>query len=202
MITVTNDYKNAIVQPRTIDAKITFDNTTITSDNLNSIKRSFNSDLFKTIAKMVDIDSNTTIAKDTTINPQFGLYINSAFEYLSLGSYKVKDAPILNKDTNSYQITAYDKIVESMVSYDLTSSDITYPCTVRQLFVAIFTKLGWSTSGIPNSFTNSTSSIEEDVYSNVNFTYRDVLDELSTISCMFLIDVNGTPTLKQKTTTR
>lgn len=201
MINVSNDYKQRITQPRTIDAKITYGNNTILIDNINSIKRSFNSTLFKTIAKQVIIDSNTTIAKDTTINPQFGIYIDTSFEYVSLGYYKVKSSPNLNKDTNSYGITAYDKIVDSMIDYALTNSDITYPCTVRQLFVAIFTKLGWSTSEIPATFTNSTSQIEEDVYSNVNFTYRDVLDELCTISCMFLIDVNGTPTLKQKTTT-
>ena len=201
MISVSNDYKTALTQPRTIDAKITYGNSIITSDDINSISRSFNSDLFKTIAKQVSIDSNTPIAKDIIINPQFGLYVNDNFEYLSLGYYKIKDNYILNKDTNSYQITAYDKIIESMIEYGLTESDITYPCTVRQLFVAIFTKLGWTTSGIPNSFVNSTSSIEEDVYSNVGFTYRDVLDELCTISCMFLIDINGTPTLKQKTTT-
>ena len=201
MINVSNNYKQALTQPRTIDAKITYDSTTINIDNINSIKRSFNSTLFKTIAKQVIIDSNVSIDKDKTINPQFGLYLDNQFEYVSLGSYKTKDAPNLNKDTNSYEITAYDKIVDSMVDYGLTNSDITYPCTVRQLFVAIFTKLGWSTSGIPATFVNSTSMIEEDVYSNVNFTYRDVLDELCTISCMFLIDVNGTPTLKQKTTT-
>ena len=201
MINVSNNYKQALTQPRTIDAKITYDSTTINIDDINSIKRSFNSTLFKTIAKQVIIDSNVSIDKDKTINPQFGLYLDNQFEYVSLGSYKTKDAPNLNKDTNSYETTAYDKIVESMVSYELTESDITYPCSVRQLFVAIFTKLGWSTSGIPSTFVNSTSMIEEDVYSNVNMTYRDVLDELCTISCMFLIDINGTPTLKQKTTT-
>lgn len=201
MISVTNNYKSAIVKPRHIDAKIIVGGSTITSDNINSISRSFNSDLFKTISKVVNIDSNTTIAKDTTINPQFGLYVNNAFEYISLGSYKTINAPILNKDTSSYQITAYDKIVESMVSYELTSVDITFPCTVRELFVAIFTKLNWAVTGIPATFTNSTSSIDEDVFSNVNMTYRDVLDELCTISCMFLLDVNGVPTLKQLTTT-
>lgn len=201
MISVSNDYKSAITEPRQIDAKIIVGLNTITSDDINQIKRSFNTSLFKTVAKMVEIDSNTTIAKGTTIEPKFGLYINGAFEYASLGLYKVRNDPNLKKDTNSYEITAYDEIVESMVNYELTDSDISYPCTVKEMFEAIFTKLGWSTTGIPASFTNSTSQIEEDVYSNVDMTYRDVLDELCTISCMFLIDDNGAPKLIEKTTT-
>ena len=201
MIIVSNDYKSALTKPRQIDAKIIIGLNTITSDYLNQIKRSFNTSLFKTVAKMVEIDSNTTISKGTIIEPKFGLYINGAFEYASLGLYKVRNDPNLKKDTNSYEITAYDEIVESMVNYELTDSDISYPCTVKEMFEAIFTKLGWSTSGIPASFTNSTSQIEEDVYSNVNMTYRDVLDELCTISCMFLVDNDGEPKLITKNTT-
>lgn len=201
MLNVSNDYKTALTQPRTIDAKIIVGANTITSDDINQIKRSFNTSLFKTIAKMVEIDSNTSITKGASIEPQFGVYLGNAFEYVSLGNYKVKDDTTLKKDTNSYEIVAYDKIIESMVDYELTTSDITYPCTVRDLYVAIFTKLGWATTGIPNSFVNSTSQIEEDVYSNANMTYRDVLDELCTICCMFLIDDSGAPKLIQYTTT-
>jgi len=200
MISVSNNFKSALTQPRQIDAKIIYGNNTITSDDINSIRRSFNSELFKTIAKVVDIDSNTPIDKGTTINVQSGLYVDDDFEYLSLGNYRVLESPTMNKDTNSYQIYAYDKIVDSMVLYDLTNSDITYPCTVRQLFVAIFTKLNWNTSGIPATFVNSTSQIESDVYSNMNMTYRDVLDELCTISCLFLVDKEY-PRLIQPTTT-
>lgn len=200
MISVSNDYKSAITKPRTIDGKVIIGNTTLTSSQLNQIRRTFNTTLFKTVVKQVELDSNVAIQKGDTINPQIGLLVNGSFEYVSLGSYKSINEPILNKDTKSYQMLAYDKIVECMVAYGLAQSDITFPCSVRELFVAIFTKLGWPTSGIPNTFVNSTSQIEEDVYSNLNMTYRDVLDELCTISCLFLVD-KGNPTLIQMTNT-
>jgi hypothetical protein len=200
MQNVSNDFKNQIVQPKTIDAKIIIGQNEITSDDINNIKRTWNSSLFKTITKMVDIDTNTPIDKDTIIEPQFGLHIDDSFEYVSLGKYKVHDEPTLNKDTNSYQTIAYDKIVESMINYELLDTEITYPCTVRELFIAIFTKLNWNTSGIPISFVNSSSIIQEDVFSKTNMTYRDVLDELCTISCMFLVD-KGNPTLIDSTKT-
>lgn len=201
MIVVSNNFKNELKQPKTIDAKILIGNEVLTSSDINSLKRVFKTSLFKTVMKQVDIDSNTLIEKGTTINPQFGLYIGNAFEYISLGNYKAINEPTLNKDTNSYQISTYDIIVDSMTPYALTTTDITYPCSVRDLFVAIFTKLGWATTGIPATFVNSTSSIEQDVFSNVNMTYRDVLDELCTISCNFLVEKSNVPTLIQKTTT-
>lgn len=200
MISVSNEYKSAITKPRTIDGKVVIGNTTLTSKEVNQIRRTFNTTLFKSVLKQVELDSNVPIQKGQTINPQVGLLLNNGFEYVSLGSYKAINEPILNKDTKSYQISTYDKIVESMVAYELTQSDITFPCSVRELFVAIFTKLGWDLNGIPSTFVNSTSQIEEDVYSNMNMTYRDVLDELCTISCMFLVD-KGSPKLIQMTNT-
>ena len=202
MLSVTNDFKTALTQPRQIDAKVVVNgSTTLTSSQINSIRREFSVGLFKSVLKKVTIDSNVVIDKDDVVVPSMGIYVNNDYEYLSLGSFKPIEPPNLNKDTKSYEISTYDAIVDCMVKYALTSTDITYPCSVRDLFVAIFTKLGWATSGIPATFTNSTSQIEEDVYSNLDITYRDVLDELCTISCMFLIDKNGVPTLIQKTTT-
>lgn len=201
MISVSNEFKQAITLPRHLDGKIVIGNDTITSEQFYSIERIFKTDLFKTVMKQVIVDSQVPIDKGSVINPQLGVYVGDDFEYLSLGNYTATKEPNLNKDTKSYQISTYDKIVESMVDYGLTIGDISYPCSVRDLFVAIFTKLGWSTSGIPQTFTNSTSLIEEDVYSNANMTYRSVLDELCTISCMFLLEKNGLPSLIQKNTT-
>lgn len=202
MLSVTNDFKTALTQPRQIDAKVLVNNsTTLDSSQLNSIRREFSTGLFKSVLKKVTIDSNEPINKGDIVVPSMGVFVGNDYEYLSLGSYKAIEPPNLNKDTKSYEISTYDKIVECMTKYALTSSDRTFPCSVRQLFVAIFTKLGWATSGIPSTFVNSTSQIEEDVYSNLDITYRDVLDELCTISCMFLVDKNGVPTLIQKTTT-
>ena len=182
MIQVSNDYKTAITEPRRIDAKINVGNDVVTSEEINQISRNVYNSLFKTCMKQVIVDSNIPIAKDEVIEPQFGLYVNEAFEYVPLGKYTTIEEPQMNKDTNSYEIKAYDRMVEAMVPYELTTDDITFPCNVKTLLTAIFTKLGWNTTGIPTSFVNSTSIIQEDVYSNTNVTYRDVLDEISQIT--------------------
>lgn len=199
MLQVSSNYKNAITIPRTIDVVLTFNNETFDSSNINALNRNFYGSLFKSIMKEIELDTNVNILKNTNINARLGLWIESeaSFEYVDLGNYKTIEEATLNKDSNSYKTMAYDKIVEAMIPYELTEQEIQYPCTVRELFVAIFTKLGWDVQQIPTTFVNANSSIQEDVFSNINYTYRSVLDELCTISCLFLVDKGGVPKLIQ-----
>ena len=191
MRNVTSSFKTAIREPRQIDGKVIVGSQPLTSDVINQIIPKFNASLFKTVMKGVEIDSNTSISIGTNVNPQFALFVNNSFEWVDYGNYKVYKSE-KNEDTLSYKITAYDKILESMIDYDL---EITYPITVRNYWIAIFTKLNWNTTGIPDSFTNSTKMINQDVHSGIGYTYRDVLDELCTISGVWLVDKNGIPSI-------
>lgn len=191
MRNVTSSFKTAIREPRQIDGKVIVGSQTLTSDVINQFIPKFNASLFKTVMKGVEIDSNTSISIGTNVNPQFALFVNNSFEWVDYGNYKVYKSE-KNEDTLSYKITAYDKILESMIDYDL---EVAYPITVRNYWIAIFTKLNWNTTGIPASFTNSTKMINQDVHSGIGYTYRDVLDELCTISGVWLVDKNGIPSI-------
>lgn len=191
MKSVTSSFKIAIREPRQIDGKVIVGDQTLSSSVINQIIPKFNASLFKTIMKGVEIDSNTSISTGTNVNPQFALFVNGEFEWVDLGNYKVYKSE-KNEDTLSYKIIAYDKILESMIDYDL---EITYPITVRNYWIAIFTKLNWNIIGIPDTFTNSTKMINQDVHSGIGYTYRDVLDELCTISGVWLVDRNGIPSI-------
>ena len=191
MRNITSSFKTAIREPRQIDGKVIVGNQTLTSDVINQIIPKFNANLFKTVMKGVEIDSNISISIGTNVNPQFALFVNNSFEWVDYGNYKVYKSE-KNEDTLSYKITAYDKILESMIDYDL---EVAYPITVRDYWIAIFTKLNWNTTGIPASFTNSTKMINQDVHSGIGYTYRDVLDELCTISGVWLVDKNGIPSI-------
>lgn len=197
MIPVSNDFKDALVVPKMQDGKITYDSTELDGDTINSMTRIFDAGLFKTCMKGLNIDTNDAIPKGTTINAQFGVYVNNAFEYADLGDYKTHE-PKKSEDLLAYTTEAYDKIEESMIDYDLT---VTYPITVRNMFVAIFERLNWSTSGIPATFVNYDEQIKTDVWSGIKYTFRDCLDELCTITCQWLLDKDGVPTLMQPTTT-
>ncbi len=197
MLPVTNDFKHNLTIPNMIDAKITYGNVEFDGNNINQIDRLFDSGLFKSIMKGLNIDINNLIPKSTSINAQFGLYVNNAFEYANLGNYKTHE-PIRNEDTDAYTIEAYDMIEDSMIDYDLQP---TYPITVRNMFLLIYNRLGWDTSGIPSTFINYDKEIKQDVWSGINYTYRDCLDELCTITCQWLLEKNGIPTLTHPITT-
>lgn len=187
---VSDNYKTAITLPRQITAKIYLYNTEIEESNINNINYSFNSDLFKTIMQVVKIDTDIAIEQNKTINPHFGLKVNGEYEYVDFGNFKVHTIED-NKDTNSYQITCYDKIIDSMIDYNL---EIPSGTTIRDVWIMIFNALNWDTSTIPTSFINSTKTIESDPWVGYDLTFRDVLDELCTISLVWLADRNGTIT--------
>lgn len=193
MKVVTDEFRMALNQPRQIDATITMNNGSVDVANINNITRIFNTDLFRTVMKTLVLDTNNKIELKQTVNPSFGLYVNDSFEYISLDNFKVNSSE-RNEDTLSYETKANDIIVESMIEYDLV---VDYPINVRDYWIAIFDRLGWDISGIPETFINSTKMISQDVHSEIGYTFRDVLDELCTISCAFLVEKNGIPILVQ-----
>lgn len=196
---VTNEFKNAIrTNGRQLDTIITIDNIPFTKENFNNIIPKFNTNLFKTIMKGVEIDSNFYILKNSKINVKSGVLVKNEYEYIDYGNYSVYKEPEVNEDTKSWTTTVYDKILDSMIDYDLV---VSYPISIRNYWVAIFNRLSWDISGIPETFTNSSKMINQDVHSGIGYTFRDVLDELCTISAVFLIDKNGIPTIMTPTET-
>lgn len=199
MKVVTQGFKDAIrTFGRELDTIVTIGEQTFDKESLNGIIPTFNSGLFCTIMKGVEIDLNVFIPKNSTINVKSGVLVNDTYEYINYGNYKTKDDSQIDEDTSSYKVIAYDKILESMVDYDL---GINYPISVRDYWVAIFNELGWNINGIPTTFRNSTKMINQDVHSGIGYTYRDVLDELCMISGVWLVDKNGIPTIVEPTET-
>lgn len=178
MRVVSEAYKETIRGPRQIDAKLNAGSIELTSSDLNSIKYSFICDLFKTVMKETTIDSNIDVGNDTGIIPKFALYVNDEFEWISFDKFKTISSK-KKEDTESFEIKAYDKIIDSMVPYDLQAE---FPMSVREYWIAIFNELNWPITGIPNTFPNSTKELDKDYYIGLDkYTYRTVLDELCTV---------------------
>lgn len=183
---------------RQLDAIITYGNTRIEREDLNSINPCLEGSLFKTAMHYFEIDSNVAIPKDTMINIQIGVKFNRAsYSYVEFNQYKVVSCEI-QEDTESYRILAYDKIVDSMIDFDL---EIQERLTVRNYLIRIFNRLGWSTNNIPASFINSGKYIEPGIHWNIGYSFRDVLDEISTITGASICAIDGVPTIKYITET-
>lgn len=189
----TSDFKNQIkTMGRELDSKISYSlngvNVELGKEQLNSITPTYQGALLKSVMKELDIDSNVYIPEKTILNYQFGVKINSEYEYINFGNYVVYKAE-KQEDTNSYKLTCYDKMLYSMVDYE--KMDITYPISIRDYIKAICDKLGLTFANANDTFANYDKQIQNELYldedgNSLGYTFRDVLDELSqvTASCI------------------
>jgi len=189
----TSNFKNKIkALGRQTDSKITYtinnEEVELGSENLNSVSSHYESTILKSVMKQLDVDSNIEIPIGTEINYQFGLLVGSSYEYLDFGNYIVNKVE-KKEDTDSYQITCYDKMLYFMVDYQtptISGTAITYPITIRNYINAIATHLGLTFKNASDTFANYDKQIPQELYLDANgkslgFTFRDVLDDLSQV---------------------
>lgn len=172
---------------RQFDYKVKINNTDIDSDDFNSIKPSFNANLFKTIMHKLEIDSKNKLEKKSKINAEVGVKVNEKkYEYISYNTYEVYTCE-RQEDTLSYISVAYDKMHEAMIDYDLK---LTEKIKLRLYLIKICERLGWDTKNIPATFINSEKLIDPNLHRGIKYTFRDALDEIATISFSFLLFIN------------
>lgn len=162
-----------------IEYTINNEKHTLTVENINSVTPSFESDLLKSVMKQLEIDSNINIPLGTEISFKWGLLVNGAFEYLDYGKYIVYSSE-KQEDNNSYIITCYDKLINSMKDYE--KLDITYPITVREYIIKLAEKLGLEFKNAEDKFVNYDKELTQDFFEGIGFTYRDVLDDLAEVT--------------------
>lgn len=185
MINVNDNFKIDIrTYGRQFDVKLKANNNDISSDNLNYIKPSFNTSLFKTVMHQIEIDSKVYMPNKTKITGKIGVKVNEKnYNYIDLNTYYVKSCE-RQEDTNSYRILAYTKMQEAMVDSEL---ELTEKLTVRNYLLAVCQKLNWNTDNIPETFINSDKLVDPTLHIGIGYTYRDILDEIATITCSFLL---------------
>ena len=186
---ITNNFKTAIKEMgRQIDAKITYtdngDTIELGGDELNSITLHYETDILKSIMKQLDIDSNTDIPLGTIFSFEFGVLVNGSYEYINYGNFIVKSSE-KQEDLKSYKIICYDKMLYSMIDYE--DLGITYPITIRNYLNTICTHLGLTFANSSDIFVNYNKEIDKELYldengNSLNYTFRDVLDELSQVT--------------------
>ena len=180
----TNDFKNEIKKHgKQLDSKITYSSNGETIElgveQLNSITPHYEGGILKSVMRGLSIDSNVEIPKGTVLNFQFGVLVGNSYEYIDFGNYIVNTIE-KKEDTNSYSIECCDKMLYSMVDYD--STNITYPITIRNYINAICTKIGLTFKNANDTFVNYDKEIPNELYSNIGYTFRDVLDELAQVT--------------------
>lgn len=199
----SQNFRNAIsTYGREVKHKITYwQNYGETElEDILSINSVTNADLLKTVMKELDFNSKKQLPKDTVINYKLGIKVNDEYEYIDFGQYKVKEND-WNADTNSFAHVCYDAMLNTMVDY-YTPSNVSYPITVNAFIRAITRELGFEFANYNIPFCNSQVLINEEHFSNAEYTFRDVLDYLAEIVAgWFIINGNGAIEIKYPTNT-
>lgn len=152
---------------------------TLTSEQLNSITPTFQGAILKSVMKELDIDSNIDIPIGTEVNYQFGLKTEGDFEYVNYGNYIVYSSE-KQEDYDSYKIVCYDKMLYSMKKNEDLGA--TYPISVRDYLKALCNKLGLQFKNANDYFANYGRMIQKELYVSLDYTYRDILDELAQVT--------------------
>lgn len=199
----SQNFRNAIsTYGREVKHKITYwqNYEEVELEDILSINSITNADLLKTVMKELDFNSKKQLPKDTVINYKLGIKVNDEYEYIDFGQYKVKEND-WNVDTNSFSHVCYDTMLNTMVDY-YTPYGLTYPITVNSFMRYITRELGFEFANYNIPFCNSETLINEDHFSNGNYTFRDVLDYLAEIVGGFIvINNNGEIEIKHPTVT-
>ena len=201
---VSTAFKNAIKQyGRQIDVVISY-----TEDNINkmldvnslfSVTPITNGNLLKSVMKQLNFESSVKVPKGTWVNVRFGVLVSEGitvqevhqmrvdrlntmqvkdlqgFEYVNLGDYLVTEEPEYNADTLSYNHKCFDKMIYSMKPYE--TLNVSYPITIKDFLNALANKIGIIVK--ETNFYNQSQIIQNELYEGLEYTYRDVLDEIA-----------------------
>lgn len=180
MKTHTLDFKEEIkLLGRQQSVKISYtlngEQIILTSEDINSVTPNYNANILKSVMKVLDIDSNIAIPKNTEIKFEYGILIGNEYEYLNYGNYIVAEEPQKQEDTLSYKIKCYDKMLFSMKNYE--KLQVEYPCTIKEYLTALCTKIGLTLKNA--DFANQNREIASDLFADLGYKYRDVLDQIA-----------------------
>lgn len=174
----TAEFKQELIKMgKQIDSVITYtlNGETITlHEELYKVTPLFEADLLKSVMKQLEIESSVAIPYQTIINYQLGVKVRDSYEYLDYGNYVVFSNE-KQEDTNTYKITCYDKMLYSMKPYKEIIG--TYPMTIKSYLGLLANKIGLTVKD--TNFYNYSLQIHEDLYKDLEYTYRDVLDEIA-----------------------
>lgn len=165
--------ENLIELGRELRGVITYGNTTL-EEEIYSITPHYNADLLKSVMKQLDLELSVDIPLNTIINCQIGIKVNNNYEMLNYGNYVVYNSE-KQEDTGTYKITCYDKLLYSMKQNE--DLGITYPISIKNYLRAVANKIGLNVAN--QTFYNEDMQIPSELYLGLEYTYRDILDEIA-----------------------
>ena len=145
----------------------------IDEDNIVLVNPHFEANLVGTLMIGVEVELKVQLPTNTDIYVEnkavFGQY-NAIKEF---GIFRIKDETY-NANERTYTYNLYDDMLGLMIDYEPIT--MIYPCTVFQYFQAFVMQKGFTTN--IQSLPNGDKIMNSDVYEGINFTNRDVLEDI------------------------
>lgn len=154
-------------------------------DSFEMAKPKFNAKLLGTVMKGLELELKTVL-------PDVAIYLDVVAKFgdnsatKTYGPYYFKELPTYNADTKTYTHILYDEFVKTMVDYQ--AIDIKYPCTIYDYFIKLVETLGLTTN--VSSLVNGHLLMPKDIYSEIGYTYRDVLEDIAQANGV-LFEIDG-----------
>lgn len=146
----------------------------IDRDGINSVKLYFNAPLTGSIMMGLDAELNHELP-DAAIYFQNTATYNGTNATKTYGPFYLKEKPTFDASSKIYEHIMYDGFLKAMVDYHPIT--ITYPTTVLDFFKQLCLECGYTTN--ITSLPNSSRVISMDIYDGINYTYRDVFDDIA-----------------------
>ncbi len=173
MKTHTSQFKQNLKNIKQIDTIITYNSTTL-HEELYSVSYHYEGNLLKSVMKQLDIECTVNIPLNTVLDLQVGVKVGNAYEYLDYGNFVVTKVE-KQEDLDRYTITCYDKLIYSMKQNE--NLNVTYPITLKNYLTALCNRLNLELKN--QTFTNEDRIIQNELYLGLDYTYRDILDEIA-----------------------
>lgn len=173
MYDVSDDFIKQIgIAGKEKDTKIIIENKKVIPQ---TFKHSFSGNIFTSIMQKIEFEvkEGSVLVENTILKPKYGLKVNNEYEYINYSNYNVYSSEI-NYDTNIVKTVAYDNLIKFMIKYELEKLNIAFPVSILKLIQAICKYIGVQLYN--TDFFNADLLIEEDLFTVLNCTYRDVID--------------------------
>ena len=181
---VSNEFKQNIKSAgRMIKSEIKYtlnEEEVILNDNeLFSITTSTNGNILKSVMKQMDFETSYEIPINTILSLKFGVKVNEEYEYINYGNFVVYSVE-KKEETGTYYYVCYDKMLYSMKTNEELS--IVYPISIAEYINALCNKIGLTFKNREEEFANYDKVINSELYFGLEYTYRDIFDELAQVT--------------------
>lgn len=155
----------------------------VDDSNVKRVKLSFKSSLVGTIMQGCELTLKEPISGIIYVEVEARYSSDTATKIY--GPYQLKEEPTYDASDKSYTHYLYDNVMLSMKDY--TPINITYPTTIYNYFSELVSELGYTTNIA--SLPNGNITMASDIYEGINYTFRDVLDDIAEANgILFYID--------------